>query len=231
MLRIFTRAGSESALNTCAVASASASAIAGVPRGTQQPITCKFVISMTIVSKDIDVSRESGFGLRFQLVPDAVTRLDERVAGRFAVDLVSELAYEDVDRPVTVPFASSPELLQELIAAHDATALERQRVQEPELGRRQLRALSVEVGLHIERVDPQLLDLDRIAALLVLLSSAPPGCDCDPRHELLHRERLHQVVVGSDLECVHAVVLGASRADDDDGRADALGAGRLDQLP
>ena len=52
------------------------------------------------------------------------------------------------------------------------------------------------------------------------------------RDELLHRERLDEVVVGADLERVHAVVLGAAGADDDDRRADALGArGLLDEAP
>ena len=60
---------------------------------------------------------------------------------------------------------------------------------------------------------------------------AAPRGGADAGDELAHRERLHQVVVGADLERVHAVVLGAARGDDDDRRPDPLGARRLDQLP
>ena len=81
------------------------------------------------------------------------------------------------------------------------------------------------------RVDPQLLDLDRLAAPLLLRPDAAARGGADPRHELAHRERLHEVVVGADLERVHAVVLGPARGDDHDRRADPLRARRLDQLP
>ncbi len=53
----------------------------------------------------------------------------------------------------------------------------------------------------------------------------------DARDELLHRERLHEVVVRADLERVHTVVLGAPRGDDDDRRADPLASRLLDHLP
>jgi hypothetical protein len=51
------------------------------------------------------------------------------------------------------------------------------------------------------------------------------------RDELLHRDRLDEVVVGAQLERVDAVVLAAARGDDEDGRPDPLGPDRLDQLP
>ena len=127
--------------------------------------------------------------------------------------------------------APPPDLLQQLVARDDASAVERQRVEQLELGRRQRRALPVDERLHLARVDPQLLDLDRVAAPLLGRADAAPGGGADARDELAHRERLHEVVVGADLERVHAVVLGAARRDDDDRRADPFGAGRLDQLP
>src|SRR5262245_63836270 len=102
--------------------------------------------------------------------------------------------------------AAAPELLQELVAADDTAALERECVEEPELGRRQARAVAVEVRLDVERVDAELLDLDRLTPLLGLLATAAPRRHVHARHELFHRERLDEVVVRPDLERMHAVV-------------------------
>ena len=151
--------------------------------------------------------------------------------GARAVDLVAQPADEDVDGPVAVALAPAPDLLQQLVAGDDAAAVERELVEQPELGRRQARVAPVDVGLDVVRVDPELLDLDRVAALLGPAADAAPGGRAHARDELLHRERLHEVVVGPDLERVHPVVLGAARADRDDGRADALRARSLDQPP
>ena len=91
--------------------------------------------------------------------------------------------------------------------------------------------LAVDERLHLARVDAELLDLDRVAAPLLRGPHTAPRRGADARDELAHRERLHEVVVGADLERVHAVVLRAARRDDDDRRADPFGARRLDQLP
>src|SRR6185437_5990631 len=103
--------------------------------------------------------------------------------------------------------------------------------EQPELRRRQVRALAVDVRLHLARVDAQLLDLDRLATRRLLAADAAARSGAYARDELLHRERLHEIVVGADLERVHTVVLGAARGDDDDRRADPLRANGLDQLP
>ena len=51
------------------------------------------------------------------------------------------------------------------------------------------------------------------------------------RGKLLHGERLHQVVVRTQLERAHAVLLAAARAHDDNRGADALLARGFDDLP
>ena len=80
------------------------------------------------------------------------------------VDLLAQLAHEDVDRAVAVRGAAAPDPLQQLVAREDAAHVERERVQEPELGRRQLGAHTVDVRLHVLRVQAQLLDHDLVAA-------------------------------------------------------------------
>ena len=150
---------------------------------------------------------------------------------RARLDLVAQLAHEDVHGAVAPGFPPAPDPLEQLVARDHAAALERQRVEEPELGRRQVDALAVHVGLDVERVDQELLDLDRLAALLGLGAHAPPGRRAHARDELLHGERLDEVVVGPDLERMDAVVLGAAGADDHDRRPDSLLAGGLEQPP
>ena len=90
---------------------------------------------------------------------------------------------------------------------------------------------AVDVGLHVARVEPELLDHDLLAAAGVLRARAAPCGGTDARRELLHRERLDEVVVGADLERVDPVVLGAARRHDDDRSPDPLAACLLDHLP
>src|SRR2546421_3200385 len=168
---------------------------------------------------------------RVQLVADAVARLDERVPRRAAVDLLPHLADEDVDGPVAMRLATAPHALEELVARDDPAAFQRERVQEPELRRRQAGGVAVEVRLDLIRVDAEFLDLDRLAARRLLRPHAAPRRGLHARDELLHREGLHEVVVGPDLESMDPVVLGAARADDDDRRADAVAARSLDDAP
>ena len=148
-----------------------------------------------------------------------------------AVDLLAELADEDVDRSVPVGRASPPDALQQLVPRQDSAGLQRERVGEAELGGRQVGAVPVDVGLHVPGVEAELLDHDLLAAARILRAGAAACRSPDTRDELLHREGLDEVVVGADLQGVHPVVLGAARRDDDDRRADALAAGLLDHLP
>ena len=152
--------------------------------------------------------------------------------GARAVDLVAQPADEDVDGAVAVALAPAPDLLQQLVARDDAAAVERELVEQPELGRRQARrcARRCRPARRSGRCGAPRSRSARRAPRLTPRIAAPRG-RAHARDELLHRERLHEVVVGADLERVHAVVLGAAGADRDDGRADALRARRLDQPP
>src|SRR5205823_536039 len=143
--------------------------------------------------------------LRLQLVPHAEAGLDEGVLRGDTVDLLPQPPHEHVDRAVAVRLATPPHLLQQLVTRDHAAPVERERVQQLELGGRQLDARAVDVCLHLARVDAELLDLDRLAPPLLRRTNAAARSRPDPRHELSHRERLHQVVVRADLERVHAV--------------------------
>ncbi len=95
------------------------------------------------------------------------------------VDLLSQFPHEDVDGAVTVALAPPPELLQELVPAHHPSGLARERIQEAKLRGRQPGACSTDERLHLARVDPQLLDLDRRALVGPLGPRSPPGRGCD----------------------------------------------------
>src|SRR5713226_3503704 len=144
----------------------------------------------------------AGLGLRLclELVADAVARLDEGVPRRAAIDLLPQPAHEDVDGPVAVRLAAAPQLLEQLVPRDDAAAVECELVQQLELRRRQLAALAVDIRLHHAGIDRQLLDLDCLAALR-LRRAHPAACRrLHARDELVHRERLDEVIVGADLE-------------------------------
>ena len=81
---------------------------------------------------------------------------------RAAVDLLAQPADEHVDRAVAVTLTAPPQALQQLVARYDAALLERKRIEQSELGRRQLGARSVHERLYLIRVDAELLDLDRL---------------------------------------------------------------------
>src|SRR5580765_69655 len=130
------------------------------------------------------------------------------MAGCAAIDLVPKPADEDVDGSVAVRLAPPPEALEQLVTRNHAAALERERVEQAELGRGQLSVLPSHVRLDVVRVDQQLLDLDRLSTRDLRDANSAPGGSADPRDELLHGERLDEVVVGADLECMDAVVLG-----------------------
>src|SRR5215211_7663951 len=169
--------------------------------------------------------------VRLELVAHPVARLDERMRGARGRELVAQLADEHVHGAVAVGLPSPPHPLEYLVSGHDPAALERQRVEQPKLRRRQLGALPADVRLNVHRIHEELLRLDRLAPALLGRANAPAGGGAHAGDELLHREGLHEVVVRSDLERMDAVVLGPARADDDDGRPDPLGPRRLDEAP
>src|SRR4026208_544549 len=133
---------------------------------------------------------DSGFRRGRELVADAVARVDEVVPRGATVDLLAQLADEDVDGAVAVRRATPPHALEQLVPRQDPALLPRERVQEPELRRRELRALAVDVRLDVVGVEPKLLDRDRVPAALLGSAHAAAGRRADAGGELFHRERL-----------------------------------------
>src|SRR5437764_15223209 len=72
---------------------------------------------------------------RFEAVADSVAGVDERMRGSATVDLLAQLADENVDGSVPVRVPSSPQGLQQLVARHDAAALAREHVEQTKLRR------------------------------------------------------------------------------------------------
>src|SRR6478609_5459645 len=99
------------------------------------------------------VKRRWLLGLGLELVADPEARLDKGVRRRLPVDLLAQPPNEDVDGAVAMRFAATPDLLQKLIPRDDAATIEREGIEELELGRRQRRALAVDERLHLPRID------------------------------------------------------------------------------
>jgi hypothetical protein len=74
-------------------------------------------------------------------------------------------------------------------------------------------------GGETQRIERQIAG-DRGAILRLALRTVDKGRAAkqhfDPGHELAHRERFAQVVVGADLEAEHSVELLLARGDEDD---------------
>ena len=151
--------------------------------------------------------------------------------GRAALELVADPPHEHVDRAITPRLPPTPQLLQKLIPRHHPTPLQRQRIQKPKLRRRQLTTHTRHERLHITRIDPQLLDLDRLTTLLTLRPHTTPRSRPHPRHQLLHRKRLHQIIIRPDLQRMHPIMLRPPSRHHHDRRPDPLTPRRLDQPP
>ena len=91
------------------------------------------------------------------------------------VDLLAQLAHEDVYGPISCGEAATPDLLEQLVPRHHSRALLGEGVEEPELGRRETGTAAVQVRLDADGVDPQLLELDLPTAFGRLRANAAPA--------------------------------------------------------
>jgi hypothetical protein len=125
----------------------------------------------------------------------------------------------------------TPDPLLQLVARLHAPALGGQHLQQAELGARQLGVPAVEKCLVQRRVDHQARHLNPLVDGRGARHVRPPDGRVHPRHELVHSERLGQVVVAADPERVDLVLLRGSRADHDHRDLDVVRPERLDHPP
>jgi len=91
-----------------------------------------------------------------------------------------------------------------------------QGVQDLELAWCEPDRLAVGVRLHLFGIDAQRLGMDRRAAGRLAVQLGAPQMGIDARHELLHRERLGDVVVRAELESLHSIGVLHFRGEHDD---------------
>jgi signal transduction histidine kinase len=112
-----------------------------------------------------------------------------------------------------------PDLVHDLLALDDLARVGHEHEQEVELTRRELHGFSV-LGHGAGRgIEPQTSDFDRRLALGRLPA---PHDRADPRRELPRGERLHDVVVGAELEPQDPVDLLTASGEHDDRHLGAL---------
>src|SRR5207342_745181 len=131
------------------------------------------------------------------------------------LDPVTKAADVDVkglggSEPVT-----APELIHDVLTANDTPGVLHQQEQQIELTGRKLEPNASDRGLTERRVDPDVADLDPAGRLA---HGCSPQDGPDPSGQLSRRERLHDVVVRTELEANDAVdrlVLGRHDEDGD----------------
>ena len=90
-----------------------------------------------------------------------------------AVHLFAQLTHENVDRPVAAGQPAAPDPLEELVPREHPSLVEGERVEEPELGGRQLDVHAVNIRLEALRVDHELLDLEKPPPRLASCARTP----------------------------------------------------------
>src|SRR6266508_333607 len=151
--------------------------------------------------------RRSGIG---EPVPDAVDGEQVPGASRHRLELLADVLDMGVNRPLVGLERDAVDRVQELATGEHAARLAHQRRKELELGRGQLDRPAGDRDAHAADVD---LDIGHPEDLRPAgpRRLGPPQHGTDPRDQLLGPERLHDVVVGPELEADHPVGLVAPR--------------------
>ena len=142
-------------------------------------------------------------------------RVHVRVGGG-VLDRLAEAPDVDVDRAGGGEVVVSPDLSSELLARHQAARGLREGEQELELLQAQVCGDSAHCGAQLRGLDDEIAGLDRLVGFEHGAFPDAAQVRADTREELLHGERLRDVVVGARVQAAHGVALLAERGDHDD---------------
>src|SRR5579883_1661012 len=153
-----------------------------------------------------------------EAIPDTADRVDQRI-GLLVVDLAThapDIDVDDVGRGIEMQV---PDMLQQHRARHHAAFISHQIFEQLKFLRQQHQLLAAPARGTRDQVDREIADAqdgflgDRLAAAEQRLQ---------PRQQLDEGERLDQVIVAAGTQAAHAIVDLAERADDEEGRGDAV---------
>ncbi len=119
----------------------------------------------------------------------------------------------DVDRALVDFRRRAPDEIEQLRAREDAAGLLEQEFEQPELGGPEMNVAAR--AAHTARLAVE-VDVARLQAIGDALGPGAPQQRAHARHQLRHRERLHDIIVGADGQAAHALGFLAARGQHDD---------------
>src|SRR5690606_38017427 len=181
------------------------------------------------LSRDCHGEKEK-FGVSRRLSAELVAHPAHRedVLGPVGVafDLLAEPIHEVVDRPGGAVVIESPHVPKDRLARKHFAPASDQELEELELLRRQLDALSPAAHRPAIEIDDDISE--RVRLLLIL--AKPPKDALHTREELPDAEGLRHVVITPEVEPLDLVALRRLRGEEDHRRADVVSAQRLAHL-
>jgi hypothetical protein len=148
-----------------------------------------------------------------------------------ALELLAQLAHEDVDRAIAVGHRVTPDLLVDLLALDHLAMRLGEQLKELELAAREADALAADeclvlIGTYLE------LRRDQRTDILAGRGALAPAHDrLDPRHDLLGMRGLPDPVVGAEAEPPDPLCDGRLRGADEHAQARDRAADPLEELP
>ena len=166
-----------------------------------------------------------------EAVADAEVGVDVGPARRALLQLLAQLADEDVDRAVAVGHRIAPDPLVDRLALEHLALAVGEQVQQLELAAGQVEALTGGEGLELIWTDLQLTGGKR-TGLGFAAAAAPAAADrFHPRHRLLGMAGLGDPVVDPEPQAPHPLGDGRAAGADDHAEIGELAADAVEVLP
>src|SRR3954469_15629264 len=170
-------------------------------------------------------------GLRREAVADPEVRVDVAPLRRGALELLAQLAHEDVDAAVAAGHGVAPDALVDLLALEHPALGRGEQLDQLELAAREVDRAIADEGLELIGADLHLAGLDRRRLAAPLGAPAPAHDGLDAGDDLLGMARLADPVVGAQPQPAHALGDGGLARADNDAEAGKLGAQALQPAP